>query len=129
MTGKASWNKLRLIIAHDRKVALETGSKHDSRIQELKRQAAQWVGKLDYQDAGKPKRGRKLSDGGARARFYHEVCEVHLAHIVRVDLQSELLTHSIANAQNRFLDRTALGRTHFRPRTAGRERLLTLLRS
>ncbi len=93
--GEASWNKLRLIIAHDPKVALETGSKRDSRIQELQKQADQWVGKLDDQDAGKPKRGRKLSDGGARARFYHEVCEAHLARIVRVDLQSELFTYSI----------------------------------
>jgi transposase len=93
--GEASWNKLRLIIAHDPKVALETGAKRDGRIAELQKQAAQWVGKLDEQDAGKPKRGRKLSDGGARARFYHEVCESHLARIVRVDLQSELFTYSI----------------------------------
>ena len=51
--------------------------------------------KLDDQDAGKPKRGRKLSDGGARARFYHEVCDAHLARIVGVDLKSELFTYSI----------------------------------
>ncbi len=93
--GEAYWNKLRLIIAHDPKAALQTGSKRDSWIQELQKQASQWVGKLDDQDAGKPKRGRKLSDGGARARFYHEVCAAHLARIVRVDLQSELFTYSI----------------------------------
>ena len=46
-------------------------------------------------EKGKPKRGRKLSDGGARARFYHEVCDAHLARIVRVDLKSELFTYSI----------------------------------
>jgi len=39
--------------------------------------------------------GGKLSDGGARARFYHEVCEAHLARIVKVDLKSELFTYTI----------------------------------
>jgi hypothetical protein len=44
---------------------------------------------------GKSKRGRKLSDGGTRARCYHEVCEAHLARIVRVDLKSDLFTYCI----------------------------------
>jgi hypothetical protein len=93
--GEVSWNKLRLVIAHDPQVALDAGAKRDKRIEELDKQAAQWAGKLDSQDAGKPKRGRKLSDGGARARFYHEVCEAHLARIVKVDLKSELFTYAI----------------------------------
>lgn len=93
--GETSWNKLRLIIAHDPQVALDAGVKRDVRIEKLQKQAAQWVGKLDDQDAGKRKRGAKLSDGGARARFYHEVCEAHLARIVRVDLKSELFTYAI----------------------------------
>jgi hypothetical protein len=76
--GEVVWNKLRLIIAHDPNVSREAGAKRDKRIDELKAQAAQWVGKLNDQDAGKKKRGRKLSDGGARAKFYREVCEAHL---------------------------------------------------
>ncbi len=92
--GEVQWGKLRLIIAHDPQAALD-GAKRDSRIAELVKQAAQWVGKLDEQDAGKPKRGRKLSDGGARARFYHEVSLAHLARIIRVDLKSELFSYSI----------------------------------
>jgi hypothetical protein len=83
--GEVVWNKLRLVIAHDPQVALDTGAKRDARIAELKKQADQWVGKLDSQDDGKKQRGRKLSDGGARAKFYHEVCESHLARIVKVD--------------------------------------------
>ena len=101
------WNKLRLVVAHDPKVALEAGTKRDVRIAELHAQAAQWVGKLDAQDSGKRARGRKLSDGGARARFYHEVCESHLARIVRVDLKSELFTYAIderALAHARLMD-------------------------
>jgi transposase len=93
--GEAAWNKLRLIIAHDPQVSLDAGAKRDQRIDELKSQAAQWVGKLNDQDAGKKKRGRKLSDGGARAKFYREVCEAHLARIVKVDLKSELFTYDI----------------------------------
>jgi transposase len=45
---------------------------------------------------------RKLSDSGAKARFFHEVSEAHLARIVKVDLQSDLFTYQI--------DETALAR-------------------
>ncbi len=93
--GEVVWNKLRLVIAHDPQVALDAGAKRDARIAELKKQADQWVGKLDAQDDGKKQRGRKLSDGGARAKFYHEVCESHLARIVKVDLKSELFSYDI----------------------------------
>jgi hypothetical protein len=93
--GEARWNDLRLIVAHDPKAAAQAGIKRDELIAKLHAQAQQWAGKLDDQDGGKSARGRKLSDGGARARFYHEVCEAHLARIVRVDLKSERFTYSI----------------------------------
>jgi transposase len=93
--GEVAWNKLRLIMAHDPVVAQAAGVKRDTRIDELKTQADQWVGKLQEQDEGKKKRGRKLSDGGARAKFYREVSESHLARIVKVDLKSELFTYDI----------------------------------
>ena len=93
--GEVAWNKLRLIITHDPQVSLQAGAKRDKRIDELKKQAQQWVDKLQEQDAGKKKRGRKLSDGGARAKFYRQVCEAHLSRIVKVDLKSELFTYAI----------------------------------
>ena len=31
----------------------------------------------------------------ARARFYHAVCDAHMARIVRVDLKSELFSYSL----------------------------------
>ena len=93
--GETQWDKLRLIIAHDPHVASEAGAKRDLLIESLEQKAAEWAVKLDGQESGKRKRGRKLSDGGARARFYHEVCEVHLGRIVRVDLKSELFTYTI----------------------------------
>jgi len=93
--GETVWNKLRLIIAHDPQVSLDAGAKRDQRIDALKTQAQQWVGKLNDQDEGKRKPGKKLSDGGARAKFYRQVCEAHLARIVKVDLKSELFTYDI----------------------------------
>jgi hypothetical protein len=101
------WNKLRLVVAHDPQTASEANAQRDAVIQKLEAQAAQWVGKLDAQDTGHRRRGRKLSDGGARARFYHEVCEAHLSRIVRVDLKSELFSYAIddkALAHARLMD-------------------------
>lgn len=105
--SQATWNKLRLIVAHDPLVAKEATAKRDVRIAQLQKQAAQWSGKLDSQDIGKKARGRKLSDGGARARFYREVCDAHLSRIIKVDLQSELFTYAIderALAHARLMD-------------------------
>ena len=87
-----------------RMAALLASSKRDSRIEELTQQAAH---KLNAQDEGIAKRGRKLSDGGARARFYHAVCEAKLSRIVRVDLRSELFSYTIderALAHSRLMD-------------------------
>ena len=101
------WNNLRLVIAHDPSAATEASVKRDAVLKTLQQQASIWAGKLDEQDAGKAARGRKLSDGGARARFYHEVCDAHLSRIVKVDLKSELFTYSIddkALAHARLMD-------------------------
>ena len=93
--GELAWNGLRLILAHNPRTAAEVGAKRDRTIADLEQQAAAWCGKLDAQDAGQRARGRTLSDGGARARFYHAVCEAHLARIIRVDLKSERFNYAI----------------------------------
>lgn len=93
--GEVPWNGLCLIVAHDPVVAMDKGMQRDMQIAELEQLAAQWVGKLDTQDTGHRSRGRKLSDGGARARFYHAVCEAHLARIIQVDLKSERFCYDI----------------------------------
>lgn len=93
--GETKWDQLRLVVAHDPRNAQEAGAKRDAIIAQLERKAVEWAVKLDDQDGGKRKRGRKLSDGGARARFYHEVCEAHLARIIKVDLKSELFTYTV----------------------------------
>ncbi len=99
---ECQWQGHRLVVAHNRQRAMEQTQERLSRIQELELRAAQLAGKLDAQDAGQAKRGRKLSDSGAKARFFHEVSDAHLARIVKVDLKSDLFTYEI--------DQTALAR-------------------
>ncbi|GAB3306476.1 hypothetical protein [Haliea atlantica] len=53
-------------------MAAEKTAERDRRIKALEDQA---VDKLDNQDSGTRGRGRPLSDGGVRARFYHAVME------------------------------------------------------
>ena len=89
------WQDLRLVIAHNTYRANEQTQARDQQIAALEAQAEQWVGKLDGQDGGVRTRGRALSDGGVRARFYHAVSEAHLRRIIKVDLKSELFTYNI----------------------------------
>jgi hypothetical protein len=95
LVDEAQWQSLRLVIAHNPYCAKEQNQARDKQIADLKTQAAQWVGKLDGQDGGQLSRGRSLSDGGVRARFYHAVSEAHLRRIIKVDLKSELFTYDI----------------------------------
>ena len=95
ITGEVSWNGLRLVLAHDPATALEQQQKRRAQMAELQAQANDWAGKLDEQDQGQKKRGRKLSDSGTKARFYHAVCEAHLGKILKVDMKAELFSYAI----------------------------------
>ena len=95
ITFEVAWQEQRLIMAHDPATALEQRQKRQGKMNELQTQANAWVGKLDEQDQGTKKRGRKLSDSGAKARFYHEVRESHLGNIIKVDLKGELFNYVI----------------------------------
>jgi len=95
VTAEVPWNGLRLVVAHDPKTAFEQIQKRQSKMDELQALANAWVGKLDEQDQGAKKRGRKLSDSGAKARFYHEVKEHHLGNIIKVDLKGELFNYRV----------------------------------
>jgi len=101
------WQGLRLVVAHHPERSREQTVLRRERIATLQDKANQWAGKLDGQEAGVKARGRKLSDSGAKARLYHEVCEAHLARIVKVDLKSELFTYTVdesALAQAELMD-------------------------
>lgn len=95
VVGETAWNDLRLVIAHDPVRAAGQTKKRRDEIQTLLEQGERWAGKLDAQDEGQAKRGRKLSDSGAKARFYRAVVEAHLARIIRVDLKSDVFAYEI----------------------------------
>jgi transposase len=93
--AESAWEDLRLVVAHDPAVAAERTRRRRDKIAELETMAQTWTGKLDEQDGGKRTRGRKLSDSGAKARFYHEVQEGKLGSVIKVDLKSELFSWHI----------------------------------
>jgi transposase len=93
--SESRWEGHRLVVAHDPVRAQEQTALRASRIAALQARAEQLAGKLDGQDAGDVHRGRKLSDSGAKARFFHEVAEAHLSRIIKVDLKSELFTYDV----------------------------------
>lgn len=95
VVGELGWQDLRLIVAHDPQAAQLQSRRRAERIAELEATAAHWVGTLEQQDEGVRRRGRKLSDSGAKARFYHAVCEAQLAKIIRVDLKGPLFSYEI----------------------------------
>ncbi len=96
---------LRVVVAHDPQAGTRRTQRRRSKIQELVALGQQWGGQLDAQDDGKRRRGRPLSDSGAKARLYHAVKEAHLAHLIKVDLKSELFSFSIDEQRQRHLER------------------------
>jgi transposase len=98
VVAEAKWQGQRLVVAHDPIRAAEQTRERLARVHALQQRADQLAGKLDAQDEGKVSRGRRLSDSGAKARFFHEVCDAHLARIIKVDLKSELFSYEIDEA-------------------------------
>lgn len=105
VVGEFEWPGHRLIVAHRPDLAAALSARRDARIAELEQEADRLAGKLDAQDAGRRHRGRKLSDSGAKARFYQAVCEARLASIFKVELKSDLFAYTI---DQRALDRARL---------------------
>ncbi len=104
VVSEHAWNDLRLVVAHDPATAAAKTGQRNERIDALIRQADQWTGKLTEQDEGVKHRGRKLSDSGAKARFYHAVSEAHLSRIIKVDLGEELFSYHIDDKAKRLAE-------------------------
>jgi len=102
VVGELGWSGLRLVVAHDPLRAAEQTARRNERIDALVAQADQWAGKLDGQDVGVKHRGRKLSDSGAKARFFHAVSEAHLSQIIRVNLKTDLFSYDIDERARRL---------------------------
>jgi len=102
--AQTTWQQRRLVIAHDPEVAARRTQARNTTMQELLTLGERWGGKLDAQDAGTRRRGRPLSDSGAKARFYHAVKDAHLAHLIKVDLQAEAFSFTIDEDKQRYLE-------------------------
>jgi transposase len=90
--------------SHDDVKARSQSEHGDRKIKEVLERAQAAVDKLDQQDQAMASgRGRPMSDKGATARMYHDVCEQRLSGIVKVDLKSNRFTYDI--------DQSALLRT------------------
>ena len=89
------WNGLRLVVAHEPIRASEQTERRRARIAALIDQGETWAGKLDDQEGGVKRTGRKLSESGAKARLFHAVSEAHLSRIIKVDLKAELFCYQI----------------------------------
>ena len=95
----------RLVVDHDPDAAQRRTQARRKEIAELVALAEQWGGRLDAQDQGKRGRGRPLSDSGAKARLYHAVKDASLAHLIKVDLKSDLFQFTINEARQEYLER------------------------
>ena len=93
-----TWNALRLVVAHDPAAAAIQTQRRSERIDALIAQGEQWAGKLVEQDDGVKRRGRKLSDSGAKARFFHAVSEAHLSKTLKVDMAAQRFRYDIDDA-------------------------------
>jgi transposase len=94
----------RLVVAHDPQAAQRRTHARRTQIAELIALGEQWGGRLDAQDGGQRRPGRPLSDSGAKARLYHAVKDASLAHLIKVDLKSELFQFSVDDARQRYLE-------------------------
>ena len=95
----------RLVVAHDPDTAQRRTQARREQIAELVALGQKWGGRLDEQDAGQRQRGRPLSDSGAKARLYHAVKDASLAHLIKVDLHSELFNFTIDEQRQQYLER------------------------
>jgi transposase len=98
------WQSRRLIVAHDPEVALRRTQERRKQIDELVKQGQEWGGQLDAQDAGQKRRGRPLSDSGAKARLYHAVKEANVANLIKVDLKHEEFSFTVDEERQRYLE-------------------------
>lgn len=95
----------RLVVAHDPLVAQRRSQARREQMRELIALGQHWGGRLDDQDAGQRRRGRPLSDSGAKARLYHAVKDANLAHLIKVDLHSELFQFTVDEERLQYLER------------------------
>jgi transposase len=78
--------KRRVVVAHDPAQAQLQSRHRDETIAEIEALAARLAARLNAQDAGQPKRGRRSSDEGAFAQVRAAVQEAKLGRIIHTDI-------------------------------------------
>jgi transposase len=96
--------RYRLVIAHDPEAAQRRTQARRKQIAELLALGEQWGGQLDAQDDGQRRRGRPLSDSGAKARLYHAVKDASLAHVIKVDMHGERFNFTLDEQRQKYLE-------------------------
>ena len=97
----------RVVVAHAPEQATAQSARRDEQIAEIEHLAERLVGRLNAQDAGRPGRGRRLSDEGAYAQVRQAVQEARLSRIIHTDVDDGRLFYDIdedALQQARLLD-------------------------
>jgi transposase len=102
--SETQWQSRRLIVAHDPQVAQRRTNERRKLIDDLVKQGQQWGGQLDEQDAGQKRRGRPLSDSGAKARMFHADKEANVANLIKVDLKHEAFSFTVDEERQRYLE-------------------------
>lgn len=102
--GELAWLSRRLIVAHDPEVAQRRTQERRKQIDALVKQGQQWGGQLDAHDGAAKRRGRPLSEAGAKARMYHAVKGAYVANLIKVDLKHEEFSFSVDEDRQRYLE-------------------------
>jgi transposase len=82
----------RLVVAHDAELARQMRLRRARALAEAARLANGLAGRLIDQQEGKPRRGRKLTDNGARLKLRDYLVDHHLTRIIRIDWEDEVFS-------------------------------------
>jgi transposase len=93
------------VIDHCESMAAAKRQSRRDDIANLEAQGEALFAKLDTQERGDKGKGRKLSDGGATAKFYQAVKEARLGHLYQVDMESDDFGYLYHDQKRQALER------------------------
>jgi transposase len=99
------WQDRRLVIDHCESMAAAKRQSRRDDIANLEAQGEALFAKLDTQERGDKGKGRKLSDGGATAKFYQAVKDARLGHLYQVDMESDDFGYLYHDQKRQALER------------------------
>jgi transposase len=103
--AETRWQDRRLVIDHCESMAAAKRQRRRDDIANLEAQGDALFAKLDTQERGDKGKGRKLSDGGATAKFYQAVKEARLGHLYHVDMESDDFGYLYHDQKRQALER------------------------